>query len=157
MDADSSAELYPIFIKKYSNYNIINLDLLTYAGDKNNSMNVIQINMFVNVIFVIENYYLISLRNLIWKVLFISRESHVDNSISNPDIFVKTNVNGTFNLLETHSNSGWKPNLYKDNFKESRFHHISTDEVYGSLGDIGLFKEQTPMLPILLILYQSSK
>lgn len=141
----------PFFIKKYSNYNIINLDLLTYAGDKNN-LNECNSNpqyKFVNgdirdrkLLFNIFEEFNIE------GVVHFAAESHVDNSISNPDIFVKTNVNGTFNLLET-SFKFWmeKPNLYKDNFKESRFHHISTDEVYGSLGDIGLFTEQTPYAP----------
>ena len=151
MDADSSAATLSHFLKKYSNYNIINLDLLTYAGDKNN-LNECNSNpqyKFVNgdirdrkLLFNIFEEFNIE------GVVHFAAESHVDNSISNPDIFVKTNVNGTFNLLET-SFKFWmeKPNLYKDNFKESRFHHISTDEVYGSLGDIGLFKEQTPYAP----------
>ncbi len=141
----------PFFIKKYSNYNIINLDLLTYAGDKNN-LNECNSNpqyKFVNgdirdrklLLNIFEEFN-------IEGVFHFAAESHVDNSISNPDIFVKTNVNGTFNLLET-SFKFWmeKPNLYKDNFRESRFHHISTDEVYGSLEDIGLFTEKTPYAP----------
>ena len=141
----------PFFIKKYSNYNIINLDLLTYAGDKNN-LNECNSNpqyKFVNgdirdrklLLNIFEEFN-------IEGVVHFAAESHVDNSISNPDIFVKTNVNGTFNLLET-SFKFWmeKPNLYKDNFRESRFHHISTDEVYGSLEDIGLFTEKTPYAP----------
>ncbi|HET8754129.1 MAG TPA: dTDP-glucose 4,6-dehydratase, partial [Salinimicrobium sp.] len=75
-------------------------------------------------------------------------ESHVDNSISNPDAFVETNIAGTFNLLQ-NAYSFWMdgPFLMKEEFKNARFLHISTDEVYGTLGKEGLFTEETPYAP----------
>ena len=75
-------------------------------------------------------------------------ESHVDNSISGPEAFIKTNVLGTFNLLDT-ARKLWMsaPNQYNVGFENSRFHHVSTDEVYGTLGETGLFEETTLMLP----------
>jgi dTDP-glucose 4,6-dehydratase len=141
----------PYFIKKYKNYNIINLDLLTYAGDKNN---IKELESNPNYSFIKGD---ICDRNLlidifkkfnIQGVIHFAAESHVDNSISNPDIFVKTNVNGTFNLLETASKFWMKsPHVYREEFQNCRFHHISTDEVYGSLGKNGLFTEKTPYAP----------
>ena len=81
-------------------------------------------------------------------VIHFAAESHVDNSITNPDAFVKTNVLGTFNLLETAKNYWMEsPNVYKKGFEDARFHHISTDEVYGTLGETGLFTEETPYAP----------
>ena len=81
-------------------------------------------------------------------VIHFAAESHVDNSIEKPDEFIRTNVFGTFNLLDVAKNH-WMdgPNKVKEEHKESRFHHISTDEVYGSLGETGLFTEQTPYAP----------
>ena len=81
-------------------------------------------------------------------VIHFAAESHVDNSIKNPDEFIRTNIFGTFNLLDEAKNQ-WMtgPNIVKDEHKESRFHHISTDEVYGTLGETGLFTEQTPYAP----------
>ena len=77
-------------------------------------------------------------------VIHFAAESHVDNSIDNPDSFVKTNIEGTYILLEA-ARKYWKPSLDSD--IENRFHHISTDEVYGSLGVEGYFTEQTPYAP----------
>jgi len=141
----------PYFIKKYKNYNIINLDLLTYAGDKNN---IKELESNPNYSFIkgdiCDHDLLIDIfkKFNIQGVIHFAAESHVDNSISNPDIFVRTNVNGTFNLLETASKFWMKsPNIYKEEFQNCRFHHISTDEVYGSLGENGLFTEKTPYAP----------
>ena len=75
-------------------------------------------------------------------------ESHVDNSITGPRPFIETNILGTFNLLET-ARKYWMtaPNQYKEGYENCRFHHISTDEVYGTLGDTGLFEETTAYAP----------
>ncbi len=81
-------------------------------------------------------------------VIHFAAESHVDNSIKSPDAFVRTNVFGTFNLLEVARNHWMQaPNKFKEGFENSRFHHISTDEVYGSLREEGLFTEETPYAP----------
>lgn len=81
-------------------------------------------------------------------VVHFAAESHVDNSISGPEVFIKTNVNGTFTLLDV-ARSYWMeaPFKYKEGFEGCRFHHISTDEVYGTLGATGLFTEVTPYAP----------
>ncbi|CZE49147.1 dTDP-glucose 4,6-dehydratase [Campylobacter geochelonis] len=141
----------PYFLEKYKDYKIINLDLLTYAGNLDNLKEVksderykflkgdICNRSFVESIFQIYD---------IQGVIHFAAESHVDNSIKNPDVFVKTNVNGTFTLLDV-AYKFWmqKPFTYKDEFKNARFHHISTDEVYGTLGESGLFTETTPYAP----------
>lgn len=139
------------FIKKYKNYDIINLDLLTYAGDRDN---IKELDSHPNYYFIKGNICNHDLLTETFKkfniqgVIHFAAESHVDNSIYNPDIFVKTNVNGTFNLLETAYKYWMKsPNVYKEEFLDCRFHHISTDEVYGSLGEDGLFTEKTPYSP----------
>jgi len=81
-------------------------------------------------------------------VIHFAAESHVDNSIKNPDAFIKTNIFGTFNLLNVAKNF-WMdaPKQFKTGFENSKFHHISTDEVYGSLGETDLFTETTPYAP----------
>ncbi len=93
------------------------------------------------------------IRNLFDKyqfhdVIHFAAESHVDNSISGPEAFIKTNVLGTFNLLDS-ARKLWMsaPNQYNEAFKNARFHHVSTDEVYGTLGETGLFEETTPYAP----------
>ncbi|MCK5847884.1 MAG: dTDP-glucose 4,6-dehydratase, partial [Caldisericia bacterium] len=81
-------------------------------------------------------------------VIHFAAESHVDNSISNPGIFIQTNVNGTFTLLDVARNYWMEsPNKYKTKFMNCRFHNISTDEVYGSLSKTGFFSEETPYAP----------
>ena len=131
------------FLKKYEDYSIVNLDLITYAGDLENLK---KLENKINYTFVQGD---ISDRALVKElfekynidnVIHFAAESHVDNSISEPDIFVKTNVFGTFVLLDV-------ANQYWGNNKENRFHHISTDEVYGSLGKKGLFTENTRYAP----------
>jgi len=81
-------------------------------------------------------------------VIHFAAESHVDNSIKNPGIFIETNVNGTFMLIDVAYNY-WmeKPFVHKSGYEECRFHHISTDEVYGTLGEEGFFTEKTPYAP----------
>ncbi len=82
------------------------------------------------------------------KVVHFAAESHVDNSISGPSEFIQTNIVGTFNLIQS-AYKNWMngPNDLKDEFKNARFLHISTDEVYGTLGETGLFTEETSYAP----------
>ena len=190
----------PYFLEKYPNYRIINLDLLTYAGDLNNLSEIDEILSnstltkgnalgsntqhstlqndryhFVKgdicnrelVEFIFNEYD-------IQGVIHFAAESHVDNSIKNPGVFIETNVNGTFTLLDV-AYKHWmeKPFKYKEKYvtrhsgldPESsashspfsihhspenalpRFHHISTDEVYGTLNETDLFTEETPYAP----------
>jgi len=141
----------PYFIEKYSDYNIINLDLLTYAGDLNNLKEIEENDSYTFVKGSICDRKLVEklfLEHDIRGVIHFAAESHVDNSIKNPGVFIDTNVNGTFVLLDV-SYKYWmdKPYTYKAGYEESRFHHISTDEVYGTLGKEGLFTEDTPYAP----------
>lgn len=94
---------------------------------------------FIKKIFIEQN---------IESVIHFAAESHVDNSISNPYAFVQTNVNGTFNLLHNAYLSWFEsPSKPKQGKEYCRFHHISTDEVFGSLGESGYFSESTPYAP----------
>ncbi len=141
----------PYFLDKYSQYKIINLDLLTYAGDLSNLIECKENNRYSFIAGDICDKELVRsifLENEIHGVIHFAAESHVDNSIKTPDLFIKTNIIGTFNLLNTAYNT-WmkKPNIFNAEYKDSIFHHISTDEVYGSLSDTGLFKEDTPYAP----------
>jgi dTDP-glucose 4,6-dehydratase len=141
----------PYFLEKYENYNIVNLDLLTYAGDLEN-LKECEINTSYKFIkgdicnrdlveFIFTEYD-------IQGVIHFAAESHVDNSIKNPGVFVETNVNGTFTLLDV-ARAYWmeKPFSYKEKYKDCRFHHISTDEVYGTLNETDFFTEETPYAP----------
>lgn len=141
----------PYLLDKYPNYYVINLDKLTYAG---NLDNLIELEANANYTFVEGD---ICNRNLVEKlfleydvrgVINFAAESHVDNSIEGPEVFIQTNINGTFTLLDV-ARTHWmqKPFVYKNGYDKCRFHHISTDEVYGSLGKEGLFTEQTPYAP----------
>ncbi|TEY03972.1 dTDP-glucose 4,6-dehydratase [Campylobacter sp. US33a] len=139
------------FLKKYEDYNLINLDVLTYAGSLENLKECKNHPRYKFIKGNICNKELIELifeEYNIQGVIHFAAESHVDNSIKNPEIFIKTNVNGTFNLLQT-AYKYWmkKPFISKENYEKNRFHHISTDEVYGSLGSEGLFNEETPYAP----------
>lgn len=125
-------------LKAHPDYEIVNLDLLTYAG---NLENLKELEGNPNYRFVkgdITNYDLVdSLVKEVDAIVHFAAESHVDRSILNSDAFVKTNVNGTHVLLEAAKNNGNK-----------RFHHVSTDEVFGSLGkDEPAFSEKTPYDP----------
>jgi len=139
------------FHEKYPNYRIINLDKLTYAGDP---ANLDTIRGSARYEFVQGD---INDRPLVEKlfkeyrlqgVIHFAAESHVDNSISGPETFIKTNINGTFTLLDV-ARSCWmtEPFTCAKEFEHARFLHISTDEVYGSLGPTGLFTETTPYAP----------
>ncbi len=132
-----------LFVNKYPNYNIVNLDKLTYAGNLENIKDVenfenyqfakgdITDAQFVNHLFTQHNFD---------AVIHLAAESHVDRSIENPLEFVMTNIIGTVNLLNA-ARYFWKD---KPN---SLFYHVSTDEVYGSLGDTGMFTEETSYDP----------
>ena len=145
------ANFIPYFLEKNKEYQVVNLDLLTYAGDNSNLFEVENNTRYT---FVEGD---ICDRDLVEKlfkqysfngVIHFAAESHVDNSIKNPDAFVRTNVFGTFNLLDIAKNYWMEsPNNYKKGFETARFHHISTDEVYGTLGETGLFTEQTSYAP----------
>lgn len=139
------------YLSKNSEVKIVNVDLLTYAGSLDN---LIEVNISENYFFEqgdicdVDFVQSIFKKYTITDVIHFAAESHVDNSISNPDAFIKTNINGTFTLLNV-AKSFWMNDdfSYKENFKNSRFHHISTDEVYGTLGESGLFTEQTSYAP----------
>ena len=126
-------------LNKYKDYKIVNLDLLTYAG---NIKSLDDIKDNPNYLFVkgdIADNKLVDKivsENKINVIINFAAESHVDRSITNPDIFIKTNVLGTQSLLEVAKK-----------YKISKFFQISTDEVYGSLGKTGFFTEKTPLSP----------
>lgn len=124
-------------INKYKNYKVINLDALTYAG---NIENLDDIKDNPNYTFVHGNICDKKLvRELIGEsdcVVNFAAESHVDRSISSPEIFIETNIQGTLNLLQASKELGIE-----------RFLQVSTDEVYGSLGKDGYFYETTPIAP----------
>ena len=133
-----------LFVNKYPNYQIFNLDKLTYAGNLENLRDVdnkpnykfikgdIVDGNFIHELFAEQKFD---------AVIHLAAESHVDRSISNPLEFVMTNVIGTVNLLNA-SKIEWK-----ENYSNSRFYHVSTDEVYGALGETGMFTETTAYDP----------
>lgn len=128
------------FVTKYSDYKIVNVDALTYAG---NLENLKDIENHPNYIF--EKTDITDTKavlNIFEKyqpdgVIHLAAESHVDRSIINPLEFVMTNVIGTVNLLNAAKQ------IWKDDYEGKRFHHVSTDEVYGALGSEGFFTEET--------------
>ncbi len=141
----------PYFLDKYKEYNIVNLDLLTYAGDLKNLTEVEEHPRYKFIKGDICNRELVEFifdEYDIRGVIHFAAESHVDNSILNPGVFIETNVNGTFTLLDV-AKKKWmeKPFTYKEEYAKCRFHHISTDEVYGTLGETDLFTEETPYAP----------
>jgi dTDP-glucose 4,6-dehydratase len=133
-----------LFVENYPNYQIFNLDALTYAGNLENLRDVeeksnytfikgdITDEIFINKLFEIHKFE---------GIIHLAAESHVDRSINDPLSFVKTNVIGTMILLNAFKN------LWKHDFKDKLFYHVSTDEVYGTLGQRGLFTEITPYDP----------
>ena len=133
-----------LFVKKYSTYHVYNLDSLTYAGNLENLKSIenksnytflhgdITDEKFINSIF---NKYKFD------SVIHLAAESHVDRSIESPLAFAKTNILGTMVLLNAFKK------IWKNNWTDKVFYHVSTDEVYGSLGKTGVFKETTPYDP----------
>ncbi|WBL27211.1 dTDP-glucose 4,6-dehydratase [Zunongwangia sp. HGR-M22] len=139
------------YLKNNLDSAIINLDALTYAGTidnlselKNNDRYTFIEGDICDRDLIEKIFHKYNIKN----VIHLAAESHVDNSIANPDAFMQTNILGTFNLLDVAKNY-WmiSPGVYKEDYKNSRFHHVSTDEVYGTLGEEGLFLETTAYAP----------
>jgi len=133
-----------LFVTKYPEYEIFNLDVLTYAGNLENLKEIESKNNYTFLKADINNDHEINKlfeKYQFDRVIHLAAESHVDRSISEPLIFVKTNVIGTMNLLNAALNN------WKDDFQDKLFYHISTDEVYGTLGEKGLFTETTAYDP----------
>lgn len=132
------------FVNTYPNYLIVNVDALTYAG---NLENVADIDQSPNYKFEKIDITDASVVNDLFTkylpegVIHLAAESHVDRSITNPSEFVMTNVIGTVNLLNSAKN------IWNNQWEGKRFHHVSTDEVYGALGDEGFFTEETKYDP----------
>ena len=141
----------PYFMEKYPEYNLINLDLLTYAGNLDNLKECENNPRYKFIKGDICNRELVEFiftEYDIQGVIHFAAESHVDNSIKNPGVFIETNVTGTFTLIDV-ARAYWmnKPFTYKEDYENCRFHHISTDEVYGTLNETDLFTESTPYAP----------
>ena len=133
-----------LFLEKYPTYQVFNLDALTYAG---NLENLSDIENSANYTFIHADITNAEIVNSLFakhsfdSVIHLAAESHVDRSIKDPLAFVKTNIIGTLNLLNAAKDS------WDSNFKNHLFYHISTDEVYGTLGESGLFTEKTSYDP----------
>ena len=132
------------FVVNYPDYNIYNLDALTYAGNLENLRDIENRGNYafikgdiVDAEFVVEIFDEYNFDG----VIHLAAESHVDRSITDPLAFVRTNIIGTVNLLNAARD------LWKENYINKRFYHVSTDEVYGSLGQEGLFTETTAYDP----------
>lgn len=133
-----------LFVNKYPEYKIVNLDKLTYAGNLNNLKDIENKSNYEFVKGdIVDSEFIQRLfeEKQFDGVVHLAAESHVDRSISNPTEFVFTNVIGTVNLLNAAKH------IWKNNFEGKKFYHISTDEVYGSLGDEGMFTEETKYDP----------
>ncbi|MBB5635210.1 dTDP-glucose 4,6-dehydratase [Pedobacter cryoconitis] len=132
------------FVKSYPGYKIVNLDKLTYAG---NLLNLVDIEDEPNYEFVkgdiVDAGFIADLFSVYQfdAVIHLAAESHVDRSIANPMEFVMTNVIGTVNLLNAAKE------YWKGDYDKKRFYHVSTDEVYGALGETGMFTEATSYDP----------
>jgi len=140
---------YVEYTLKNSTDEIFVLDKLTYAGNlKNLSAVEDKITFIKGDICDAELIQNLFEKHQFKKVVHFAAESHVDNSISGPSEFIQTNIVGTFNLLQSAYKT-WMtaPNEFIDGFENARFLHISTDEVYGTLGKTGLFEETTPYAP----------
>lgn len=133
-----------LFVTKYPSYEVFNLDALTYAGNLENlrdiegASNYTFLKADINDAIEINSLFK---KHQFDKVIHLAAESHVDRSITDPLVFVKTNVIGTMNLLNA-AKEYWKNDL-----EDKLFYHISTDEVYGTLGETGLFTETTSYDP----------
>lgn len=133
-----------LFVNKYIDYRVVNIDALTYAGNLENLKDIENKEnyTFEKIDITDERAVLnVFIKYKFDAVIHLAAESHVDRSISDPGAFIKTNVVGTANLLNAARE------IWKDNYDKKLFYHISTDEVYGSLGKKGLFLETTPYDP----------
>ena len=138
------SHLVCLFVNKYPDYQIINLDKLTYAGNLNNLRDVENAPNYEFVkgdIVDAKFIYDLFEQHQFDGVVHLAAESHVDRSITNPNEFIMTNIVGTANLLNAANR------IWADNQEGKRFYHVSTDEVYGSLGETGFFLEDTPYDP----------
>lgn len=139
------SEVVRYFVKNYPHYLIVNFDALTYAGNLENLKDVEEAGNYIFELGDIRNKAEINRvfnGYKITDVIHLAAESHVDRSIDGPQDFLETNVFGTFNLLDV-AREAWS-----DNYAEHRFHHVSTDEVFGSLSLFGgRFDEKTPYDP----------
>ena len=138
------SHLTRLFVTKYPDYQIVNLDKLTYAGNLENLKDIENKPNYTFVKGDIEDMAFVEILFKKYKftsVLHCAAESHVDRSITDPLAFVKTNVLGTVSLLQVAKE------YWKDDFNGKLFYHISTDEVYGSLGEEGFFTEETSYDP----------
>jgi dTDP-glucose 4,6-dehydratase len=138
------SHLVRLFVNKYPDYDIVNLDKLTYAGNLANLMDVEQKgNYFFVKGDIVEEQFILDLftSHNFDGVIHLAAESHVDRSIANPLEFVLTNVIGTVNLLNAARKT------WGTNFDNKLFYHVSTDEVYGTLSNEGLFTEETKYDP----------
>jgi len=141
----------PYFMERYPDYLIVNLDCLTYAGNLDNLKEVANN----------PNYHFVKgdicdpdlVERILQEfaingIIHFAAESHVDKSITGPEVFIHTNIEGTFVLLEA-ARKYWmqQPGIFRSGYEQSRFHHISTDEVYGTLGETGYFTESNPYAP----------
>lgn len=141
----------PYFCEKYPEYHVINVDKLTYAGNLDNLRECENMHNYTFVqadICDAEKMEELFAKYDVRGVIHFAAESHVDNSIKGPRAFINTNIVGTFNLLEA-ARKHWMdaPHKVKPGYEDCRFHHISTDEVYGTLGAEGFFHETTPYAP----------
>ncbi|MFO8000978.1 MAG: dTDP-glucose 4,6-dehydratase [Marinilabilia sp.] len=138
------SHLVRLMVNKYPDYRILNLDALTYAG---NLENLTDVENFPNYSFIKADITdADAVKDIFEKyrpdgVIHLAAESHVDRSISGPMAFVRTNVTGTVNLLDAARK------IWGEDLADKRFYHVSTDEVYGSLGETGYFTETTPYDP----------
>lgn len=133
-----------LFVNNYPEYNIINLDILTYAGNLENLKDIEGKPNYTFIKADICDYDTVAdifSKYKIDGVIHLAAESHVDRSIKDPFSFARTNVMGTLSLLQAAKN------YWEGNFKDKLFYHVSTDEVYGSLGDEGFFLETTAYDP----------
>jgi dTDP-glucose 4,6-dehydratase len=138
------SHLVRLFVNKYPDYQIVNLDKLTYAGNLNNLRDVENAPNYEFVkgdIVDAKFIYDLFEQHQFDGVVHLAAESHVDRSITNPNEFIMTNIVGTANLLNAANR------IWADNQDGKRFYHVSTDEVYGSLGETGFFLEDTPYDP----------
>src|SRR6476659_3465951 len=133
-----------LFVNKYPDYKIINLDALTYAGNLENLKDIEgELNYFFEKVNILDTNALngVFAKHDITHSIHLAAESHVDRSILSPMDFIYTNIIGTVNLLNTAKE------YWKDSLQDHRFYHISTDEVYGTLNEQGLFSETTAYSP----------